>query len=120
MEGAVEGPAKFLTIVEAQAPGGRRYYKAYLADKLDGKWTPIADSLEKPFAGERNVSFASGVEPWTDSFSHGELLREGHDETMTVDPGRLRFLFQGCSASGREGKGYGGFPWRLGLLEATR
>lgn len=114
----IRGTGKFLTIVEAQASGRRRYYKAYVADRLDGQWTAVAGTLEKPFAGERNVRFPDGIGPWTDSFSHGELLREGHDETMTVDPKRLRLLFQGCSKAGREGKGYGGFPWRLGLLQA--
>ena len=32
---------QYLTIVEATAtPNGRRYYKAYLADRLDGEWQP--------------------------------------------------------------------------------
>ncbi len=113
----LKGLGKFLTIVEAQAGGGRRYYKAYLADRLDGEWKPLADSQQKPFAGPANVAFAPGIDPWTDSFSHGELLREGSDETMTVDPARLRFFFQGCAARDRAGKGYGQFPWRLALLE---
>jgi hypothetical protein len=113
----LKGMGKYLTIIEAQAGGGRRYYKAYLADRLDGEWKPLADTPEQPFAGPANVRFAAGVEPWTDSFSHGELLREGADETMTVDPSRLRFFFQGCNPSGRAGKGYGQFSWRLGLLE---
>jgi hypothetical protein len=38
---------------------------------------------------------------------------------MIVDPGAIRFLFQGCSAEGRAGKGYGGFTWRLGIIEAA-
>ena len=116
----IKGTNKFVTVIEAQASGRRRYYKAYVADRLDGEWTPIAGTLEKPFAGERNVRFPKGTEPWTDSFSHGELLRDGYDETMTVDAAKLRFLFQGCSRAGREGEGYGGFPWRLGLLESER
>ncbi|MGB9596910.1 MAG: non-reducing end alpha-L-arabinofuranosidase family hydrolase, partial [Candidatus Poribacteria bacterium] len=31
---------KYLTVVEAQGREGRRYYKAYVADKLDGEWMP--------------------------------------------------------------------------------
>jgi len=107
---------KFLTIIEAQGPRGSRYYKAYVADRLDGTWKPLADSYYKPFAGAKNVEFAGGVEAWTDSISHGELVRDGVDETMTIDPQRLQFVFQGCSAQDRQGKGYGGFPWRLGML----
>ena len=42
-----------------------------------------------------NVGPAPGVEPWTDNVSHGELLRDGYDQTLTVDPGHLRLLFQG-------------------------
>jgi hypothetical protein len=112
----LKGDGRYMTIIEAQR-GGTRYYKAYVADRLDAQWKPVADTWARPFAGEANVAFAPGVEPWTDAISHGELLREGADETMTVDPGRLRFLFQGCSARERSGKGYGAFPWRLGLLE---
>jgi hypothetical protein len=114
------GRKEYLTIVEAQHPGQRRYYKAYLADRLDGQWRPLADSWELPFAGQTNVSFAPGVDAWTDSISHGELVRAGIDETMTVDPKDLRFIFQGCTSNDRRGKGYGAFPWRIGMLELRR
>ena len=107
----LKGDSRFLTIIEAQ-DSGRRYYKAYLADRLDGDWKPLADSREKPFASRINVEFEAGVEPWTDSISHGELIRDGFDESMTVDPRRLRFVIQGCSAKDREDKNYGQFPWR--------
>ena len=33
----LKGLDKYLTIIEEN---GRRYYKAYLADRLDGQWTP--------------------------------------------------------------------------------
>jgi hypothetical protein len=108
------GLDKFLTVVEAQADG-RRYYKAYLADRLAGPWRPLADTLERPFAGRANVRFDGPG--WTDSFSHGELLRAANDETLPVDPARLRFLFQGVSDEAKAGKSYGQIPWRLGLLE---
>ena len=113
----LKGIEKYLTLVEAQA-GGRRYYKAYLADRLDGEWKPAADTLQKPFAAPGNVRF--GGERWTDSFSHGELLRAGHDEKLEVDPARLRFLYQGVSDSAKQGKPYGQIPWQLGLLESER
>jgi hypothetical protein len=116
----LKGLDKFLTLVEAIGPGGKRYYKAFLTDRLDGDWRPIAGSWGKPFASAENVRFTPGVAPWADSISHGELLRDGCDETLTVDPARLRFLFQGCTAAERDGKPYGKFPWRLGILEPVR
>ena len=39
------------------------------------------------------------------------------DETLTVDPSHLRFLFQGFLDKGRAGKKYSQIPWRLGILE---
>ncbi|MCX7007928.1 MAG: non-reducing end alpha-L-arabinofuranosidase family hydrolase [Kiritimatiellaeota bacterium] len=113
----LKGREQYLTLIEAIGPGGARYYKAWLADKLDGAWQPLAASWAQPFASSQNIHFASGVTSWTDSVSHGELLREGCDETLTVDGEHLRFLFQGCTAQERAGKKYGQFPWRLGLLE---
>lgn len=114
----LKGLNKYLTIIEAQAPATKRYYKAYLADSLDGKWTPLADKIDKPFAGEANVKFAESA--WSDSISHGELVRDGVDETMTVDPANLQFLFQGCLQKERAGKGYGQYPWRLGVLNLSK
>jgi hypothetical protein len=127
----LKGHNGFLTVIEAQASNslnkslaaigmketGRRYQKAYLADRLDGHWVPLATTYPKPFAGPANVREMAAH--WTDSFSHGELLREGFDETFAVDPARLRFLFQGVSDEDRAGKRYGEIPWRLGLLEST-
>ena len=95
---------------------GRRYYKAYIADRLDGEWTPVADTADKPFAGWKNVRPAPGVEPWTDNISHGELIRDGYDQTLTVDPSKLRFLFQGMWDKDKSGRNYGQFQWRLGML----
>jgi len=109
----LKGMDKYLTIVEEN---GRRYYKAYLADRLDGEWTPIADTAEKPFAGWNNIRPAPGVEAWTDNISHGELIRDGCDETLTVDPGNWKFIFQGMLDKHKSGKGYGQFQWRIGML----
>ncbi|MBI2299540.1 MAG: hypothetical protein HYU66_11465 [Armatimonadetes bacterium] len=110
----LKGMQRYLTLVEAQA-GERRYYKAYLADRLDGAWMPLCDTLEQPFAGVANVR--DTAEHWTDSFSHGELLRDGHDQELVVDPAHLRFLVQGVTDQAKAGLPYGRIPWRLGLLE---
>ena len=111
-----EGRGEYLTIIEAQAQG-RRYYKAYVADRLDGPWRGLADSLAKPFAARENVRQSP---EWMASISHGELLRSGVDERLEVDPAHLRFLFQGTSDAEYRGAKYGGISWRLGVLELVR
>lgn len=110
----LKGMNQYLTIVEAQGDR-RRYYKAYLADRLEGPWRPLADSRQKPFAALGNVE---QEEPWTTNISHGELIRAGIDETLEVDPANLRFLFQGASDPEYRNNPYGRIPWRLGMLEA--
>ncbi len=110
----MKGRNQYLALIEAQRKG-RRYYKAYIADRLSGQWSPIADTHDKPFASPLNTRFDGPH--WTDSFSHGELLRAGNDQTLEADPNDLRFLFQGVSDSAKQGKKYGDIPWRLGLLE---
>ena len=115
----LKGLDKYLTLIEAQGRSGgsgRRYYKAYVADTLAGKWTELAATANKPFAGGINVKVpASG---WTDSISHGELIRSGYDERLEVDADNLRFLFQGL-ADKHWGNKYGRLGWRLGLLESV-
>jgi hypothetical protein len=113
----LKGINQYLTLVEEN---GRRFYKTYLADRLDGDWLPIADSAEKPFAGWNNIQPGPGVEPWTDNVSHGELIRDGCDEMLTVDPANLRFVFQGMREQDKGGLGYGRFQWRIGLLTPAR
>lgn len=110
----LKGRNQFLTVIEAIGKSGHRYYKAYVADKLDGEWKPLAATAELPFASPANVQAEGNA--WTDSFSHGELLRVGHDQRLEVDPSNLAFLFQGVSGKDRAGKKYGEIPWRLGLL----
>jgi hypothetical protein len=107
-------PAKYLTLIEAQGGHGWRYYKAYTADKLAGPWEELAASKDHAFASMKNV--APTGERWTDSISHGELLRAGHDERLEIDPAKLQFLFQGVLDKNRAGKSYGEIPWRLGIL----
>ncbi|MEA3400597.1 MAG: non-reducing end alpha-L-arabinofuranosidase family hydrolase [Armatimonadota bacterium] len=114
----LKGLGKYLTLVEAQRGHGWRYYKAYLADRLDGEWTPVAATKEKGFASMANTR-PTGLR-WTDCISHGELLRAGYDQRLEVDPVNLRFLFQGVSDQERAGKPYGEIPWRLGLLEPAQ
>ncbi len=109
----LKGMNKYLTIIEED---GQRYYKAYIADRLDGEWTPIVDTPERPFAGWNNIRPASYVEFWTDNISHGELIRYGYDESLMVDPTQLKFIFQGMLEKHKSGVGYGQFQWRIGML----
>lgn len=108
---------KYMTLIEAQNGHGWRYYKAYLADRLDGAWIPLAAEKDKSFASMLNVKHPA--ERWTDVISHGELLREGYDEKLIVDHDNLRLLFQGVTDRARAGKNYGQIPWRLGILKPT-
>lgn len=111
----LKGLDKFLTLVEAQGGYGWRYYKAYLADRLEGPWTPLATTKEKAFASMGNTRPVGSQ--WTDCISHGELLRAGYDQKLEVDQTNLRFLFQGVSDNARAGKPYGQIPWQLGILK---
>lgn len=110
---ALKSSNSFLTLIEAER-GPRRYYKAYIADSLDGNWRPLADSWEKSFASRSNVRFPAGA--WSDNISHGELLRTGIDEKLEVDGSNLTFLYQGVSDANLAGRPYGQIPWSLGLL----
>ena len=110
----IKGTEKYLTMIECQ-DSPRRYFKAFIADSLEGDWKPLAGSKEQPFAGKANITETSGH--WTDSVSHGELLREGCDERYEVDPTHLKFLFQGVTQEEMKGKRYSDIPWRLGVLE---
>ncbi len=111
----LKGQDKYLTLIEAQNGHGWRYYKAYLANRLDGRWTPLAAEKDVSFASMLNVGQPHAR--WTDVVSHGELLRAGYDEKLQVDGDNLRLLFQGVLNRQRTGKKYGQIPWRLGILE---
>lgn len=117
----LKGRNQYLALVECMAhSNGSRYYRAFTADRLDGDWQPLPDgsSEASPFAGNANV-IADAAHPfWSDGVSHGELLREGSDETMTVDPQNIRFLYQGLPRGVHE-PNYVLLPYRLALLKST-
>ncbi len=108
----LKGRDQYLTIIEALG-SGHRYYKAWLADKLEGPWTPLATTHEKPFAATEQITPRID---WTTSISHGELIRSSNDETLEIDPANLHFVFQGVDAEGYQAKKYGSIPWKIGIL----
>jgi hypothetical protein len=115
----LDGLNEYLCFIECLGEGGHRYFKAFTADRLDGAWKPLAgaNSWATPFMGMNNVKSADGSPLWSADISHGEMLRKANDETMTIDPAHLRFLYQGMDRSTKE-KNYGLLPYRLALLTA--
>lgn len=112
----IAGTNTYLTAIEAIGPQGR-YFRAWTSDRLDGQWRPLADSAAKSFAGADNVKFDGPA--WSEGVSHGELVRAGYDQTLTIDPCKpLRFLYQGLAAH-PDGTDYINLPYRLALLTAT-
>ena len=110
----LKGLDKYVTLVEAQNGHGWRYYKAYVADRLDGAWRPLAAGRDDAFASMQNVT--PRADRWTDVISHGELLRSGYDERLEADPANLRMVFQGVLDKDRQGKAYGQIPGDSGSL----
>jgi GH35 family endo-1,4-beta-xylanase len=113
----VDGTNQYLLTVEAyRTPGyGPRYFRSWTSTNLDGPWLAHADTEEAPFAGEANVTWPTGNK-WATGISHGEMLRSGYDEYLTIDPCNMQFLYQGDSGTSLNGD-YGGEPYKLGLIK---
>jgi hypothetical protein len=111
----------YLLLVECigagDSPGGLRYFRSWTSSSLESdEWKELAATQQNPFMGEANVVFANGKK-WTDSISHGEMIRSQVDQTLSLKPCGLRFLYQGIDPSASAS--YNALPWHLGLLTQT-
>jgi hypothetical protein len=106
---------KYLLLIEAIGSNGRRYFRSWTASSISGPWTGLANTESNPFARSNNVVFSGSA--WTNDISHGELVRSNVDQTMSVSPCNMRYLYQGLNPSATGG--YDSLPWRLALLTQT-
>ncbi|ORY58157.1 glycosyl hydrolase family 62 protein [Pseudomassariella vexata] len=112
---AIEGGNSYLLLVEAIGSDGNRYFRSWTSSSLSENWTALAATEANPFARANNVAFEGTA--WTRSISHGEMVRTQMDQTMTISPCNLRYLYQGLSPSASGS--YNTLPWKLGLLTQT-
>jgi hypothetical protein len=113
----ITGTNQYLTLIEAMGPKGR-YFRAWTADRLDDAWQPVAGAPMNMFAGAENMKFDGRI--WSEGASHGELIRDGIDQTLSIDPCKpLQFLYQGLDMEKGKKYEYIELPYRLGLITAT-
>ncbi|MFI7635908.1 non-reducing end alpha-L-arabinofuranosidase family hydrolase [Nonomuraea sp. NPDC049400] len=108
----IKGTNQYLLLVEAIGSDGKRYFRSWTSTSITGPWNQLAASESNPFARANNVTFDSGA--WTADISHGEMIRDGHDQTLTISPCQLRYLYQGKDPNA--GGDYNKLPWKLALL----
>lgn len=101
---------RYVLLYETQQDD-RRGYGLAEAPSPEGPWREV----DREFAAGALLRFAPGLPHWTAEVSHGELLRQGVDERMEVNPGSWRFLIQGLPRGAHQGA-YEELGWRLGII----
>jgi hypothetical protein len=107
--------SQYLLLVEAIGSDGYRYFRSWTSSSITGTWTALADTETDPFASHYDVTFSGTA--WTESISHGEMIRASYDQTLTISPCDLIFLYQGLNPS--SDVSYNLEPWELGLITQT-
>lgn len=102
----------YLCLIESREEDDKREFRALTAASLDSVWSSPKDRSWR-YASAGNVRQVD--RHWTDSVSHGELIRLSNDERLEADPS-ADFVFQGVLHADRLGKPYGEIPWELGVL----
>jgi endo-1,4-beta-xylanase len=111
----VAGQTQYLLLVEAIGSDGRRWFRSWTSSAIAGPWSALAATESNPFARSNNVTFSGTA--WTRDISHGEMIRAGTDQTLTISPCNIRYLYQGLDPNA--GGDYNSLPWRLALLTQT-
>ncbi|GAA4719633.1 non-reducing end alpha-L-arabinofuranosidase family hydrolase [Phytohabitans rumicis] len=111
----VQGTNLYLLLIEAIGSDGKRWFRSWTSTSIAGPWTSLANTESNPFARANNVTFSGTA--WTRDISHGEMLRAGTDQTLTISPCNMRYVYQGLDPAA--GGDYNSLPWRLGLLTQT-
>jgi len=111
----ISGTNNYLLLVEAIGDDDRRYFRSWTSTSISGPWSSLANTESNPFARSNNVAFSGTA--WTKDISHGEMIRSGYDQTLTINPCKLQYLYQGLSPTATGD--YNSLPWRLGLLTQT-
>jgi hypothetical protein len=108
----VAGTDHYLLLSQAFGPDGHGYLRSWTSSSITGPWTSLADTPAKPLAGAANIAFPAG--PWTSDIVRGELIRDGVDQSLTVNPCRLRLLYLGLDRRFQDNRTY-----QIGLLTQT-
>jgi hypothetical protein len=111
----VAGTSEYLLIVEAIGSDGHRYFTSYTSNAINGSWTPLANTEANPFIRSTNVTFTGTA--WTQDFSSGEMIRSGYDQTLTISPCHIQYVYQGDAPGSYSN--YNAIPWRIGMVTQT-